>query len=250
MDKKDTVINFLFSDYSSETISRLREIRDEYRKLRQSWSIISNETSDCVDVAAIVYPGYHMPNKSMQPLRQCLENKGVEVLENGLENEVLDFNAVTLGRIKESFNRIAASHKRKKLALIGWSAGGVVASELVHMNNAPVDYVISLGAPVNWRNTDNGYIRSAANHFSQDPCLSDVYQNKKSIKTLTAFFSLYSSGDGIVEKSDCLFDEKNVYGANIHFNNLSHWRLGCNPDVIQTVLNILSGKQKVNSLSF
>ena len=188
----------------------------------------------------LVLPGFVTTDRSTKPLRAILDQLGYDThgweLGRNLGPKAIGQQGEHLvARLEEIF---AATGR--KVSLIGWSLGGVMARQLARRRPDMVRQVITLGSP-----------------FTGDPRATNVWrtyeqltgQRLKDADTQAQLresqlpppvpsTAIFSKGDGIVawrnclEPADAATDNIQVYG--------SHCGLGVNPAVLYAVADRLA----------
>src|SRR5688500_15484832 len=94
----------------------------------------------------LVLPGFMASDVSTVPMRNVLEGLGYEVVGWELGRNVQINNA----RIQAMSDCLLQLHERtgRKVSIIGWSLGGLLARELAKLHPEAVRQVISLGSPL------------------------------------------------------------------------------------------------------
>jgi pimeloyl-ACP methyl ester carboxylesterase len=188
----------------------------------------------------LVLPGFVTSDLSTTVLRRFLRTLGYDAhaweLGRNLGPRAIGWEGEKL------IARLEAIHAKtgKKVSLVGWSLGGVLARQLSRRRPDLVRQVISLGSP-----------------FAGDPRATNVWkayefltgQRLKDADTQAQLreseapppvpsTSIYSKGDGIVAWQNCLEPEC-ATTDNIEVNG-SHCGLGVNPSVLYAVADRLS----------
>jgi pimeloyl-ACP methyl ester carboxylesterase len=109
--------------------------------------------------AVQVLPGFMATNTSTGPMRRLLRELGYDAHGWDSGRNVLVDNAL-ISRLETQLQRLNDDSGRK-VSLVGWSLGGVLARELAKLHPDRVRLVISLGSPI----SDNRNHTSAARLF-------------------------------------------------------------------------------------
>ena len=96
--------------------------------------------------SVITLPGFMATNNSTVPMRRLLGNLGYEALgwDSGRNVRV---NEELIGRLERQL-KDANEDSGRKVSLVGWSLGGVLARELAKLHPDRVRFVVSLGSPI------------------------------------------------------------------------------------------------------
>ena len=94
----------------------------------------------------LVLPGFMASDKSTSPMRKLLTDLGYDARGWELGRNV----RVDSQRVQEMVDRLLEIHREtgRKVSLIGWSLGGLLARELAKIHPEAVRQVISLGSPI------------------------------------------------------------------------------------------------------
>ena len=180
----------------------------------------------------MVLPGFLAGGGTTSPLRRFLKSKNYEPFCWGLGRNLgplaIGPEGELLAQKLESIHR----QMKRKVSLVGWSLGGIMARELAKRYPALVRQVITLGSPFggNPRANHAWRIYQGVTGQELDPAtmqqeFRDLAQPPRGIPTT----AIFSKGDGVaawqtcVEKASPLTDNIEVYG--------SHCGLGVNPAV-------------------
>ncbi|MFO6445921.1 lipase family alpha/beta hydrolase [Erythrobacter sp. NE805] len=106
--------------------------------------------------AVQVLPGFMATNTSTHPLRRLLKRLGYDAHGWDSGRNVRVDNAL-ISRLEAQLARLNDASGRK-VSLIGWSLGGVLARELAKLHPERVRLVISLGSPIS---DDRGHTNAA-----------------------------------------------------------------------------------------
>lgn len=105
---------------------------------------------DCHPV--MVLPGFMASDISTKPLRTFLQMKGYKAsgwgLGRNLGTEFVGGKNVVSDRLINQVIKLSVKHN-KKVSLVGWSLGGILAREIARVIPDCVRQVISLGSPFN-----------------------------------------------------------------------------------------------------
>jgi len=118
----------------------------------------------------------------------------------------------------------------KKVHLVGWSLGGVLAREAARENPTDVQQVITMGTPViggpKYTRVATFYERRGVDLDA----LEQLIQMRDMIPIQVPITSIYSKSDGIVAWEACV-DNVNEHAVNVEVKG-SHVGMGANPEVL------------------
>jgi pimeloyl-ACP methyl ester carboxylesterase len=142
-----------------------------------------------------------------------------------------------LGQRLESIHR----KMKRKISLVGWSLGGVMARELAKRYPQYVRQVISLGSPFGGNPRANHAWRLYEGLTGQeiDPkAMADVFRQLSKAPSGIPTTAIYSKGDGVVAWQTCV-EKRSSTTDNIEVY-ASHCGLGVNPAVYYAVADRLA----------
>ena len=188
----------------------------------------------------LVLPGFLASDASTLPMRDLLSGLGYEVVGWELGRNVQINNA----RIKAMSDCLLQLHRRtgRKVSVIGWSLGGLLARELAKLHPQAVRQVISLGSPLS---SDPGISRvrglfealnGPAETIRRKARLHDIDTPPPVPST-----SIYTRTDGVVAWRGSLQPEGGER-ENIEVH-ASHIGLGVNPTVMWVLADRLAQKE-------
>ncbi len=179
----------------------------------------------------LVLPGLGVGDLSTGALRRFLRRRGFDCRGWGLGRH-RPLVADTLARMLPRLEGFAAE-VGGRVALVGWSLGGIVARELARMRPDLVSRVVTLGTPVvgGARGTA---LAAIARLYGWD--LDEIDWAVAAVERTpirVPVVSIFSRRDGIVGWRAAI--DRRTPGVE-HFEAAScHWALGLDPDVLQTV---------------
>ena len=189
----------------------------------------------------MVLPGFLAAGGTTAPIRRFLNSKGYETFCWGLGRNL---GPLAIGPEGELLaQRLESIHRKmkRKISLVGWSLGGVMARELAKKYPKYIRQVITLGSPFGGNPRANHAWRIYQGVTGQeiDPRgMNDVFQNLANAPQGIPTTAIFSKGDGVVawqtcvEKPSPLTDNIEVYA--------SHCGLGVNPSVFFAVADRLA----------
>lgn len=188
--------------------------------------------------SVLVLPGFMATNTSTAPMRRLLSGLGYDA--HGWESgRNLKVNETMLRSLDAQLTRLFEQSERK-VSIIGWSLGGVLAREIAKLHPEKVRLVVSLGSPLS---NDRGY--SSASHLfellnGKEPELIqdgkfDALHEAPPVPTT----SILTKTDGIVHWHASVQEAGEHPSENIVVH-ASHCGLGVNPSVMIALADRLS----------
>ena len=182
----------------------------------------------------IVLPGLFTDDARTRMLRRVLKRAGYKAHGWGLGRN-MPVRADLMARLDV---RIEALQRREggKVALVGWSLGGVIAREYAKHAPDRVSQVITLGAPFSGDPRDNRawrWYEAFADHTVDAPPLAGERREKPPVPTT----AIWSQRDGIIPPSAARGQE----GERDHDIEIrsGHFAMSCAPDALEAVLKAL-----------
>jgi pimeloyl-ACP methyl ester carboxylesterase len=184
----------------------------------------------------MVLPGLGATDASTRPLRDYLEGlgyavQGWEVGRNLGRRQIVDL--VLVPRLRELHARTG-----RRVSLVGWSLGGILAREMAKRAPQDVRLVVTLGSPFagggRASNLARLYEAVSGRRIVDDPHLRQRIREAPPVP-LT---SIYSRTDGVVAWRACLEDEGST-AENVEVRG-SHCGLGHNPAALWVVADRLA----------
>jgi hypothetical protein len=191
----------------------------------------------------LVYPGLGVSGCATEGLRERLRELDYEVhdWDQGVNQwPEADFDRF-LDLLSEQLKQIYSRNSRP-VSLIGWSLGGVYARELAKKHPELVRQAITLATPFadQPNSTHAGWLFTLLNGGVSP--MDEVLLRRLSIEPVVPCTSVYSPSDGIVGWAGCVGTESE-YHQNIEVENVSHWGMLHNPDVLRVVARLLAEHQ-------
>ncbi len=192
----------------------------------------------------MVLPGFMTTDRSTRILRRYLRRLGYDTyrwdLGRNLGPRAVGVNGEKL------FGKIRSIHEAtgKKISLVGWSLGGALARHAsVHMGDATIRQVITLGSPLrgNGRATSVWRVYEAAT--GEKISNERVRQQMSEIAGVPQVptTAIYSKADGVVPWQNCQVAESAI-SENVEVYG-SHCGLGANGTVLLAIADRLSRKE-------
>jgi pimeloyl-ACP methyl ester carboxylesterase len=215
---------------------QLRFWREPVRRLRARRRLAAAPRGEGRTV--LVLPGLGVGDLSTHALRRFLRRRGFDCRGWGLGRhrpQVGDTLARMLPRLEE-----LAAETGGRVALVGWSLGGIVARELARMRPDLVERVVTLGTPVvgGARGTA---LAAIARLYGWD--LAEIDRAVAEVARTpirVPVTAIFSRRDGIVGWQATL--DRSTPGARHLEATSCHWALGLDPDVLEAVAAELAGE--------
>jgi predicted esterase len=187
----------------------------------------------------LVLPGFATTDRSTGPLRRFLKAKGYDVRAWTLGRNL---GPKAIGRDGEKLIAILEgifAETGRKVSLVGWSLGGLMAKTLAGQRPDLVRQIITLGSPLGgdpkstavWRL----YEGMTGDRVDDEVALKHFHEAQQPPKVPST--AIYSKGDGIVPWQNCVM-AKHDLTDNIEVHG-SHCGLGVNPSVLSAVADRL-----------
>lgn len=160
------------------------------------WMVPAPVVAAQVPRPVLLLPGFLAHSGSMAPMAGALERAGHRVRDWGL-----GFNTgATRERLEQLARRVEAVSRRhgQKVALVGWSLGGIYAREAARLAPDHVHSVITLGSPFSGNRRANNMWRLyqfVTGHDVDEPPVAGDLSAKPPVPTI----ALWSPRDGIVD---------------------------------------------------
>jgi pimeloyl-ACP methyl ester carboxylesterase len=187
----------------------------------------------------LVLPGFMASDRSTGHLREVLKRLGYDA--QGWE---LGRNLGGIGRLRHLLHdRLIALHHQsgRKVSLVGWSLGGVLARDLALTMPTHVRRVISLGSPfagdIGANNVRRLYEGLAGERIRLRPDAAHVARLGGDIGVPAT--AIYSKTDGVVNWRTSVL-VPNHHAENIEILGASHMALGFNPAAVWAVADRLA----------
>jgi hypothetical protein len=192
--------------------------------------------------AVLVLPGFMASDRSTSHLRDVLRRLGYAA--QGWE---LGRNLGVVGNLRQALQvRLAALHSEsgRRVSLVGWSLGGVLARDLALAAPGMVRRVITLGSPFSGdlgaSNVQNLYDAVASERVRVRPDAALLARLAGDLGVPAT--AIFSRTDGIVNWRTCILTP-NHHAENIEILGASHLALGFNPAAVWAVADRLAQKE-------
>lgn len=188
--------------------------------------------------AVQVLPGFMASNTSTMPLRRLLKGLGYDAHGWDSGRNVRVDNAL-IKRLSAQLERLNDESGRK-VSLVGWSLGGVLARELAKLHPERVRLVISLGSPIS---DDRGHTSAARlfemlNGKEPEPMRSGSFRGLDEAPPVPTT-SILTKTDGVVHWRGSVQKPAATPTENIEVY-ASHCGLGVNPSVMVAISDRLA----------
>jgi len=188
-----------------------------------------------------VLPGFLATNNSTAPMRRLLRQLGYDAHGWDSGRNVLVDNAL-IGRLEAQLRRLNDASGRK-VSLIGWSLGGVLARELAKLHPDRVRLVISLGSPIS---NDRGHTNARRlfellNGKEPEPLRDGGFRGLDEAPPVPTT-SILTRTDGVVHWRGSVQKPTLTPSENIEVY-ASHLGLGVNPSVMIAIADRLAQKE-------
>ena len=185
-----------------------------------------------------VLPGFMATNNSTVPMRNLLRDLGYDAHGWDSGRNVRVDNAL-IARLEAQLMRLNDESGRK-VSLVGWSLGGVLARELAKLHPDRVRLVISLGSPIS---DDRGHTNARRlfellNGSEPEPLRDGRFQGLDEAPPVPTT-SILTKTDGVVHWRGSVQKPTNTPSENIEVY-ASHLGLGVNPSVMIAIADRLA----------
>jgi pimeloyl-ACP methyl ester carboxylesterase len=191
----------------------------------------------------LVLPGFTATDNSTVPLRTLLTTRGYRAEPWQLGGNIGPSRRILDG-MTERLRELAASSERK-VSLIGWSLGGILARDLARRFPELVRQVISLGSPflLDGRRGQQRHTHSERLYEALRPLHSrDFVRTRPAGNTQPPLpvpaTAIYTRTDGVVPWRACL-EPDSPTSENVAVEG-SHCGLGHNPAAVRVILDRLA----------
>lgn len=193
----------------------------------------------------MVLPGFMASDVSTKPLRAFLKYKGYQTYGWGLGRnfgtEIVGGKNVLSDKLLNRVLELSLKHG-KKVSLVGWSLGGILAREIARLLPDHVRQVITLGSPFNGPGGSVSLVAKLFDFINGDIVMTNPEVLQDMLKPPPVPSSaLYSRTDGIAHWKACMNRQIDLgeQAENIEVKG-SHTGLGHNFEVIWIVANRLA----------
>ena len=188
--------------------------------------------------AVQVLPGFMASNTSTVPMRRLLKELGYEAHGWDSGRNIRVDNAL-IGRLEAQLERLNDTSGRK-VSLVGWSLGGVLARELAKLHPDRVRLVISLGSPISddRNHTNASRLFEMLNGKEPEPMRGGRFRGLDAAPPVPTT-SILTKTDGIVHWRGSVQKPTHPSTENIEVH-ASHCGLGVNPSVMIAIADRLA----------
>jgi len=187
----------------------------------------------------LVLPGFLAGDRSTAHLRDVLKSRGHAAVGWGLGQ-----NRGGISRLRAALLDIAGTLYKdsgRKISLVGWSLGGVLARDLALSAPHQIRQVITLGSPFNGDISANNvrriYESMAGEKLRSGPLPRAAARLAEDLGLPAT--AIYSRTDGVVNWRTCVL-APNDHAENIEIIGASHMALGFNPAAVWAVADRLA----------
>lgn len=183
----------------------------------------------------VVAPGLGCNHRATHMLCNALRGSGFEVQDWGGGRNLGPVTTLEhwMEPMVESIKRVHAKTGRK-VAVIGWSLGGIAAREISRMRDIPVDRVITLATPFSDLEATNvggvyNLLNGAKPAWQTSDCLAMLAKEPP-----VPGVSIYSKEDGLVSWEACI-QQKAKRTRNVEVANAGHFGMVVCPKVLAEI---------------
>ena len=187
----------------------------------------------------ILIPGWRAPQQTMAPLRKYLWGRNYDAHHWGLGSN--EGNPEVDSEILAEKVQTQVSETGRKVALIGWSLGGVIARETARLVPASISQVITYGTPVIGGPT----FTPAAQIFGESECrrISErVIELDKKMPIAVPITAIFTRRDKLVSWPACI-DRASPFVTHYEVSS-THVSMGFDPDVWQIIVETLRNRER------
>ena len=192
--------------------------------------------------AVMILPGFMASNSSTAPMRGVLSSLGYDAHGWDSGRNVRVDNAL-IARLEKQLTQLFKNGGRK-VSLIGWSLGGVLARELAKLHPEKVRLVISLGSPISddRNHTHARRLFELLNGKEPEPMQGGQFRALDEAPPVPTT-SIFTKTDGIVHWRGSVQHPDKTSGGHPTENiqvHASHCGLGVNPSVMVAMADRLA----------
>lgn len=183
----------------------------------------------------ILVPGLGATDVSLSPLRLFLQRHGHDARRADLGRIHGDVRG--LGRKLITVTDNVHRETGRKVALVGWSLGGIMSREVARHLPHAVERVITFGSPI-----EGGPAHTALRHrytHEQLDQIDEVITHRRRTPIRVPITAMWSRRDGVVSPRACI-DDHSPDVENIEVSS-NHLGMGVDPDVWSVVATRLVG---------
>lgn len=196
-------------------------------------------------------PGFLTNDVAMNPLRRTLSELGYNSLKWGCG---VNWGAShkKVQEVKDRFEQIIKDHPNQKIALVGWSLGGIYARELARHYPENVSCVITLGSPFAADSENDKHINPVLKRIYEtlnpkSPLITDEkLQAQAMLPPPVPTTSVFSKTDGIVNwraslnPDTPLSENIDITNSSSRGQGVSHTSMRLNKTAITIIADRLS----------
>ncbi len=216
-------------------VQRSKELligRDLVRLARRAGSARTMARGDGGSVVTVA--GFGAGDASMVPLRQVLRRLGHDVHPARL-GTISDDVEVLYRRLADNAARLADARGRR-VSLVGWSIGGVLAREAARDRPDVIDGVVTFGTPV----VGGPAFTALAGRYRAERLaeIAELGEERDRSPITVPVTAIWSRNDGVVTPAACI-DRLTPDVRNVEVSS-THLGMGVDPDVWDAVATALA----------
>ena len=183
----------------------------------------SAPTGDGVPV--VLTPGLGATDRSLLPLRRFLRDKGHHARSAGFGR--IHADVPHLADLLVERTAALAAERGRKVALVGWSLGGVLSRETARRRPDLVEQVITFGTPVSGGPAHTAFGRGYTDE--ELARLEEFGRQRRAVPIEVPITAIWSRRDGVVSPRACIDDfSPDVHNVEVQSTHLG---MGLDPDV-------------------
>jgi alpha-beta hydrolase superfamily lysophospholipase len=185
----------------------------------------------------ILTPGLGATDRSLLPLRRFLRDKRHDARSAGFGRIHLDVPA--LAELLIQLSATVAAERGRKVALVGWSLGGVLSRETARRRPDLVERVITFGTPVAGGPAHTAFGRRYTP--AELERIDRIGRQRRAHPIEVPITAIWSRRDGVVAPRACI-DDVSPDVENVEVSS-THLGMGIDPDVWLIVARRLAGSR-------
>ncbi len=185
----------------------------------------------------IVVPGLGATDVSMSALRRFLRRHDHDARRAGPGR--IHGDVQTLARTLMDLTAATSRETGRKVALVGWSLGGIMSREVARQLPDHVERVITFGSPI-----EGGPAHTALRHrytHEQMDQIDQVITQRRRTPIEVPITAMWSKRDGVVSPKACI-DDHSPDVENVEITS-THLGMGLDPDVWSVIATRLVGRR-------
>lgn len=188
----------------------------------------------------LVLPGFIADDQATGTLRSFLTRAGYDAHSWNLGRNLGSCSVGADGHLLSSRIEAIAQSTGRKVSLIGWSLGGLMARQGARLHPHAVRQVITLGSPFmgNARGTAGWQFFEMLTGHSVSSQAAQQELDMLRLPLPVPSTAIYSRTDGVVKWSDCM-QPVGDFAENVEVSS-SHWGLPAHTDVLAVIADRLA----------